>query len=84
MFCHMRSFLNIGAITKCITYAHFVLLVETSFANAEFRNIVLKSLFVPRYNLYEKWLSNTFKAHLISAASAITLGNFTDNVGELV
>ena len=41
-------------------------------------------MFVPRYNLHEKWLGNTFKAHLISASSAITLGNFTDNVEELV
>ena len=76
-------FLNIGAISKCITYVHFVLLTETSFAIAEPGNIVLKGLFVPRHDLYEKWLSTTFKAHLISASSAITLSDFTD-IGELV
>ena len=80
----MRSFLNIGAISKCITYAHFVLLIENCFAITESGNIVLKGLFVPRHNLYEKWLGTSFKAHLISVSYAITLGNFTDDVGELV
>ena len=64
--------------------AHFVLLRENSFAVVESGNIVLKSLFVQRHDLYEKWVSTTFKAHLISASPAITLGNFTDDVGELV
>ena len=75
----MKSFLNIGAIPKCTTYAHFALLMENSFAIKESGNIILKSLFVARHNLYEKWFSDTFKD-----SSAITLGNLTDNVGELV
>ena len=75
----MKSFLNIGATPKCTTYAHFALLIEDSFAIKESGNIVLKSLFVARHNLYEKWFRATFKD-----SSAITLGNFTDDVGELV
>lgn len=68
----MSSFLNIGAIPKCATYVYFVLLIQNSFAIVESLNISLESLFVPRHDLYEKWL----KVHLISASSAITFSDF--------
>ena len=68
----MSSFLNIGAIPKCATYVYFVLLIQNSFAIVESLNISLESLFVPRHDLYEKWL----KVHLISASSAIIFSDF--------
>ena len=82
--CSIWSSLNIDAIPKCITLAHFVLLIENFFTIAESGNIVLKSLFVSRHDLYEKWLSTTFKTHLISATLAIPLGSFTDDALKLV
>ena len=71
------------AIPKCITYVHFILLIDNSCAFAESGNTLLKS-FLPRHDLYEKWLSTTFKAHLISSSSAITLSDFTEDGRELV
>ena len=80
----MRPLLNIGAIPKCITNANSVLFIENYLAIADSGNIVLKSLFLPRHDLYERWLSTTFKAHLISASFANTLSDFTDDVEELI
>ena len=66
-------------IYRCITYAHVF------FSHRQFLHYCYYWR-VRKYSLkkFEKWLSTTFKVHLISVYFASTWGNFTDDVGELV